>query len=195
MMNTGRHLDLGCGKFPRNPFFASELYGIDIIEPGDSLQGFNYRKCNLSTEKIPFHDNFFDSISGYDFIEHIPRVHIEGGHTRFPFVELMSEIYRVLKPGGVFYALTPCFPKESAFVDPTHVNFISRNTHKYFTAPYCWAKMYGFNGAFSKLDVRIVNFEMEEKKFIFYKRMILQLLNLLFPRREQHILWKFTAIK
>jgi hypothetical protein len=55
--------------------------------------------------------------------------------------------------------------------------------------------MYGFNGAFSKLDVRIVNFEMEEKKFIFYKRMILQLLNLLFPRREQHILWKFTAIK
>ena len=29
---TTKHLDLGCGSNPRNPFACDELYGIDIIK-------------------------------------------------------------------------------------------------------------------------------------------------------------------
>jgi len=47
----------------------------------------------------------------------------------------MNEAYRVLKPGGIFYAITPYYPRAEVFVDPTHINFISHKTHTYFTTP------------------------------------------------------------
>ena len=190
-----KHLDLGCGDNPRNPFLADDLYGVDIVERYDTKLQFEYKTCNLSLEKLPFLDNYFDSVSAYDLLEHIPRVHMEKGLTRFPFVELMSEIYRVLKLGGQLFALTPVYPKESAFVDPTHVNFISKGTYKYFVSPYNWAKMYGFAGSFIKIRVSVVNFEMVEKKFSIVKMAVLRFLNLVFPERKQHILWILSANK
>ncbi len=30
-MNKTKHLDVGCGSSPRNPFACDELYGVDII--------------------------------------------------------------------------------------------------------------------------------------------------------------------
>lgn len=194
-MSKTKHLDLGCGNMPRNPFFADELYGVDIIDLYDSNVNFNYTKANLSLESLPFDDNYFDSVSAYDFFEHILRVHIVNGITKFPFVELLSEIYRILKPGGQLYAVTPFYPKESAFVDPTHVNFITKNSHKYFITPHNWAQMYGFKGCFDKKRVSIVNFETELKTFSFVKKSILQILNFILPRRKQHIVWHFTALK
>ena len=194
-MHSSKHLDLGSGRNPRNPFSADELFGVDIIEINDTMLNFVYKKCNLCTETLPFEDNFFDSVSAYDLFEHITRVHMENGITQFPFVNSMSEIYRVLKPNGELYAITPVYPKESAFVDPTHVNFISKNSYKYFISPHNWAKMYGFNGSFEKKRVSIVNFETEEKKFKLPKNFILHMLNLIYPRRKQHILWHFNANK
>jgi SAM-dependent methyltransferase len=62
-------------------------------------------------EPIPFESNFFDSVSAYDFLEHIPRqaIDYQAMITRVPFLELMSEIHRVLKPNGRFFALTTAY--------------------------------------------------------------------------------------
>ena len=49
-----------------------------------------------------------------------------------PFIETMSEIWRVLKPQGIFYARTPAFPHPESFQDPTHVNIITDTTVSYF---------------------------------------------------------------
>ena len=190
-----KHLDLGCGKNPRNKFDAGDLYGVDIIDYPFENMDFNYKKCNLITENLPFQDNYFDSVSAYDLFEHIIRVHFINENLEFPFINLMSEIYRVLKPNGQLYAITPFYPRDSAFVDPTHVNFISKNTHKYFTAPFNWAKMYGFKGSFENLRVRIVQFELEEEQYTIMKNLILKLLNFIYPKRMQHIVWHFSAIK
>lgn len=127
-----KHLDLGCGSNPRNPYNQEILYGIDILD-NKVERNFIYTKCNVILSNLPFEDNMFDSVSAYDFIEHIPREIIDNGNMSFPFIHVMNEVYRVLKPGGKFYALTPAYPKESAFTDPTHVNIITKNTHKYFT--------------------------------------------------------------
>ncbi len=144
-----RHLDLGCGAVPRNPYRRGHVFGIDISAQ-ISAGNVTVVSANLALQPIPFPDAHFDSVSAYDFLEHVPRVlpRADGSGTRFPFIELMNEISRVLKPGGLFYALTPAYPSEEAFVDPTHVNILARRSHVYFVGPKPLARMYGFNGRF-----------------------------------------------
>ena len=64
----------------------------------------------------------------------------------------MNEIYRVLKPGGLFYASTPAFPSPEAFQDPTHVNIITDGTHEYFCGGNPDARIYGFTGQFVAIE-------------------------------------------
>lgn len=143
------HLDLGCGKFPRNPYDRGRLCGIDIrgLVPAE---GFEFRPANLTLEPIPYPDGVFGSVSAFDFVEHVPRVlaTADGTQTFFPFVRLMNEVWRVLAPGGCFYALTPCWPSPDVFVDPTHVNVITEKTHEYFCGDKPLGRMYGFEGHF-----------------------------------------------
>jgi SAM-dependent methyltransferase len=141
---VSRSLDLGCGAAPKNFFNASEVFGIDIRE---GLQK-NIIKADLATEPIPFANSYFDYVTAHDVIEHIPRV-IYTPNKRNSFVELMSEIWRVLKVGGKFLSVTPAYPHQAAFTDPTHVNIITDQTFPlYFDDANCWARGYGFKGCF-----------------------------------------------
>jgi len=137
-------LDLGCGTQPKNPFQAQHVYGLDIRE--DLSSGVHY--ADLTTNPIPFSDNRFDYITAYDFLEHVPRV-IYSPSRKFPFIDLMNEIDRCLKPGGFFLSRTPFYPISAAFTDPTHVNVITADTFvRYFDERDTWAKIYGFRGGF-----------------------------------------------
>jgi SAM-dependent methyltransferase len=149
-----RHLDLGCGPVPRNPYLRDELFGVDL---SDRVEGDRVRRANLATQPIPFESDRFDSVSAYDFLEHVPRVlpTADGQSTRFPFIELMNEVWRVLRPGGLFYAVTPVYPSPAAFMDPTHVNIMTTSTHTYFTRPQRMARMYGFTGDFALRRVQL----------------------------------------
>ncbi len=139
-----KSLDIGCGPEPKNPFSLEEVYGIDIREDVDN----RIFRADLAVEPIPFQDNFFDGVSAFDFIEHVPRVIYMPGR-RFCFVELMNEIHRVLKPGGHFLSFTPAFPASPAWRDPTHVNIITEETFPlYFDNQNRFAAIYGFNGFF-----------------------------------------------
>lgn len=116
-------LDIGCGTKPRNPFSATTTYGIDIRENSEK----NIKYADLTVEKIPYPDAYFDYITAYDFLEHIPRV-IYLPERRFPFIELMNEIHRTLKPKGIFLSHTPIYPFSPVFRDPPHVNIITEET-------------------------------------------------------------------
>ena len=137
-------LDIGCGLTPKNLFNAEVVFGIDIRDGVD----LNVVARDLVVETIPFPDNFFDALTAHDFVEHVPRI-IYNPNRRFPFIELMNEIYRVLKPGGNFLSFTPAYPHAEAFRDPTHVNIITDQTFPvYFDNVNIWGKMYGFKGKF-----------------------------------------------
>ena len=137
-------LDLGSGPNPNNPFNADEIYGIDIIND----LGKNIFSADLAIEPIPFEDNYFEYVTAFQFIEHMPRV-IYIPKRRNPFIELMNEIYRVLKANGIFLSVTPAYPHAAAFQDPTHVNIITEETFLYyFSEPNRWASIYGFSGNF-----------------------------------------------
>jgi SAM-dependent methyltransferase len=141
-------LDLGPGYSLRNPFHCNGVRGVDVrsdLERGISA-------ADLVIEPIPFADNSFDFITAYDFLEHIPRV-VYLPERRLPFVELMNEVHRVLKPQGIFFSHTPIYPYASVFRDPTHVNIMTVETFPlYFDDQYRWASIYGFRGAFKILE-------------------------------------------
>ena len=137
---------------PRNPYHYEVACGIDVMPAsalGDEV-GFEYRQADVVADGIPYGDSEFDSVSAYDFLEHVPRIAVyHTGKARSPFIHLMNEVYRVLKKDGIFLASTPAYPSPKAFQDPTHVNFITLGTHEYFLSPEPYASRYGFNGKFA----------------------------------------------
>jgi SAM-dependent methyltransferase len=146
------HLDWGSGGRPTNPFSCKKLYVADVNESHNRDDNFVYKKVTNLTS-IDFASSSVDSVSAYDLLEHIPRTWPNGDDgVRYPFIELMNEIYRILKPGGIFLSVTPAFPSPQAFQDPTHVNFISEETISYFDENSWAAHLgYGLTANFEKI--------------------------------------------
>lgn len=146
-------LDLGCGASPRGPEGA-ERYGIDIV-PGDGII-----EADLTWGGIPFGDESFDRVYAYDFLEHLPKrvwwkesdVFGSGliGKTRDVHIELFNEVYRVLKPGGVFETFTPHLPNvDEVYRDPTHVSVWVPGAWEYYAGSMVeMTRHYGYTANF-----------------------------------------------
>ena len=146
------HLDWGSGGRPTNPFASKKLFVADVNESHNKDDEFTYKKISNLTS-IDFANSSIDSVSAYDLLEHIPRTWPDGDNgARYPFIEIMNEIYRILKPGGIFLSVTPAYPSPQSFQDPTHVNFITEETISYFDEN-SWAKHlgYGLTANFEKI--------------------------------------------
>ena len=193
-MEHTSHLDIGCNSNPRNPFNASKLYGVDIIDLETSH--FNYHKCNLIYDALPFSDSSFESVSAYDFLQIVPRNAIINGTGVFPFIHVMNEIYRVLKPGGIFYAITPGYPRNEAFVDPTSVNFITKKTHTYFLSPKYKARMYGFQGKFKIVrKVKWIKLTQETRSDRWLIKVLKNIFYTIYFIKKSHLIWEFQSLK
>jgi len=193
-MALRRHLDIGCGLHPKNPYERPDLFGVDIRDLAPA--GVEYRRVNLTVNPIPFPDNHFASVSAFDYLEHVPRIVVssDGQGTHFPFVRLMSEIWRVLIPGGRLYALTPAYPRAEAFQDPTHVNVITPATHLYFCGRNPLGAMYGFNGTFNPLRTGFV-VNKDAMSPVLTLRQKLRRFKYSLQGRLSHFLWELEAVK
>lgn len=196
------HLDLGCGYAPKNPYNAEVVFGVDIYPEVVNL-GSDFKCANLAIDHIPFEDCLFDSVSAFDVLEHIPRqaIDFEGRLIRTPFIDLMNDIYRVLKPNGMFYAYTPAFPAAEAFQDPTHVNFITAETHSYFCGEDAYARRYGFVGNFEAVEVRRLHGNYATRSDRGWKIIMKNWRNnhikggLSLQGKLSHLVWQLKAIK
>lgn len=77
---------------------------------------WGYPDCQLldvTRGRLPFADSSIESVVSHHFFEHVG----EG------LIPLVDEVYRVLKPGGIFRAITPLFPSTSAVEDPDHCRY------------------------------------------------------------------------
>lgn len=114
-----------------------EKYGIDI-----SPDTARTHSCFLGFENIPFDDNFFDHIFAYHILEHIPfevyRLIDKGKGIEIykPIQNLFEDVYRVLKPNGLFEIEVPVFPNKCAFQDPSHTSIWTDETKNYFCGDY-----------------------------------------------------------
>ena len=96
-------IELGCGSTKKNP----EAIGIDFLNyPAVDIVGDVYDILKKLPESCVIH------VSAEHFIEHISDLNI-----------LMSELERVVKPGGVIDFVTPHFSNPYFYSDPTHLKF------------------------------------------------------------------------
>lgn len=96
-------LDLGSGDQFIAPCLKAR--GADYVP-------IDYDQADFNVDSLPFPDKNFDIVISLAVIEHITNVS-----------NYMTEIYRILKPGGILYISTPNFRfcYKSFFDDPTHV--------------------------------------------------------------------------
>ena len=97
---SGKILDVGCGKMPYKKYIlenskVTEYIGLDI---DDALIYDKKIKPDYTWDgtRMPFENNTFESAIGTEVLEHCPNPEI-----------ILKEIYRVLKPGGVFLFTVP----------------------------------------------------------------------------------------
>lgn len=95
----GRLLDVGCGTgfiIHLAADIFDEIHGVDITPAMMARVRTDRGNITLHesrAEKMPFPDASFDAVTAYSFLDHVEDLGA-----------LLSEVARVLKPGGVFYA-------------------------------------------------------------------------------------------
>lgn len=97
---SGKILDVGCGKMPYKKYIlenskVTEYIGLDI---DDALIYDKKIKPDYTWDgtRMPFENDTFECAIGTEVLEHCPSPEI-----------ILKEIYRVLKPGGVFLFTVP----------------------------------------------------------------------------------------
>ena len=126
--NVQRILDIGCGYgyFLRACLEAGvpEVYGVDVsttaIQKSHALENAKVSQLDFSKERSSFDSETFDVITAFDVIEHVEDEHF-----------FISEVYRILKKGGLLFMITPngeSWPRGVYMIliygrdDPTHIN-------------------------------------------------------------------------
>ena len=101
-------LDVGCGEGRNAVYFLQKNYSIFGIDPNElAIQYCRYLAKSIAPDTdvhrfqvgdgaaIPFHDGAFDAVLSSAVL------HFAENHAHF--WQMISEIHRVLKPGGIFW--------------------------------------------------------------------------------------------
>lgn len=78
---------------------------------------------DLNNVPLPFKENEFDEIHAYETLEHIGTQ----GDYKF-FFNQFTDFWRILKPGGLFYATVPKWNTLWSWGDPGHTRIINEGT-------------------------------------------------------------------
>ena len=100
--------------------------------------------CDLSNG-IPFGTSTVDEVRAYDFLEHV-----EIGKT----VEMVTEIWRVLRDNGLLVVFVPSSDGRGAFENPDHKSFWNINSWRYYEAGNAHNSLNGIKAKFGILSLK-----------------------------------------
>ena len=125
-------LDLGCGSRKKSGCVGVDrccLSGVDVVTDTD--------------KGLPFKDNSLDGIYSNYFMEHTSDL-----------IRMFQEMYRVCKAGAVVTMTVPYYTSINAFKDPTHKQFFTEETFKYFSKDKWYGSDYKINTDFKVMDIQ-----------------------------------------
>jgi len=121
-------INLGSGNRPQKDYInidIQERVNPDLV-------------CDV-TKGLPYEDNSVDEVRAFDFLEHIEPDKV---------ISVITEIWRVLKPGGKFQSFTPDAEFGQGFYqDPTHRNPWTENSWLYYSEEG-YRNLYGIEANF-----------------------------------------------
>ena len=106
-----RILDVGCGRVK-----APGAIGVDSNLDASAADVI----CDLNSP-LPFAESTFDEVRAVHVIEHLDDV-----------LKATAEIYRVTRPGGSIYLVTPHYTDFISWCDPTHRWHLNSFSFRYF---------------------------------------------------------------
>ncbi len=122
-IKSAKLLDIGTGSGHIAKAFSNYGSKVCSIDPHDlRVEKIGYEFIQMTGTKIPYREQEFDIVISNHVIEHVEDQK-----------EHLDEIYRVLKPGGIFYLATP---SKFTFMEPHYrILFLSWFSRK-FSAKY-----------------------------------------------------------
>ena len=121
----GIKLDIGCGEWKHEGCVGMDLRegkGVDIVH---DLEEFPY----------PLEDESCSEVWASHILEHInPHKGV--------FIDVMNEVWRIMKKGGEFKIQVPYAGTKEYFQDPTHCNPCNEITFQYFDPGYQLYQIY-----------------------------------------------------
>jgi len=148
---VGAILDIGCGANKHEGALGVDcrrVAGVAVI-------------CDFE-QGLPFREGSVAVVYLHHIVEHMHDL-----------IAFMVELYRVCEPGAKLFVRTPYYASREAFVDPTHVRFITEATFEYFDYP----NYYGLN---TNIKIRSIDYKMRKS---------LRFLPRYFQKRCRQFLW------
>lgn len=117
-------LDIGSGRLPVGEGgwrTQGDMSGYTFVNL--DLHGRATVRWDFNRVPYPFRDSSFDAVFARHTLEHVQLGRI---------VDVMKEIHRITKPGGLVYIRVPYWNSKAFAMDPTHQTRFTEDTFYYF---------------------------------------------------------------
>lgn len=161
---TDRVLDVGCGNKKR-----PGAIGIDF-NPRTNADVIH----DLNVFPYPLPDASFDVVYIDNCLEHLNAP-----------LNVMEELYRLTRPGGVVKVIVPYFRSTWAAIDPTHQHTFTASSFAYYDPDHIICQRYDYTHARFKVERVVYNESLGRPRWT--KRLMLRFANR-WPERYDYYL-------
>ena len=163
-------VNLGCGnkKYPGAVGVdISNRYNPDIVH-------------DLNVSPYPFESDEVDLCILDNVLEHLESP-----------IAVMTELHRILKPGGNVKVIVPYFRSRWAYIDPTHKTFYTVDSFAYYDPSHPICISYDYTDIRFRVDKRVFNENIISPNML--KRILVRVANR-FPNRYENVLSQFFPL-